>query len=410
LRRVTSSAKRRRSRLVVALTFPVTPPRGGGQVRVYNLYRELARRFEVDVISLGLPGTHSVELDLAPGLRELRIPKSPEHAALELELERAVGTVVTDVAMCRLYRHTPAFVDAIRCSARGATAVVASHPYSFWAIRDATDIPVWYEAQDVEVALKAEVLDGGEVARELLVDVEQVERRCCEEAQLVWSCSAEDRDELARRYMIAMNKMLVVPNGVALDELRFSSPTARAELKRRLRMDRPLAVFLASWHPPNIVGARMLVRLAERTPDVDFLIVGSVGDALGDRELPPNVHLTGSVSPEFKQAALAVADVALNPVTTGSGTNIKMLDYFGSGLPVISTPFGARGLGVRPDEHYLAAELGRFGAALAGLVDAPSEMVENLANAALAVVRKKLSWPVIAAELLDELQRRGLAG
>jgi hypothetical protein len=35
--------------------------------------------------------------------------------------------------------------------------------------------------------------------------------------------------------------------------------------------------------------------------------------------------------------------VALNPVTTGSGSNMKVLRYLTCGLPVLSTPFGMRG-------------------------------------------------------------------
>ncbi|MFN7173813.1 MAG: MlaD family protein, partial [Thermaurantiacus tibetensis] len=43
---------------------------------------------------------------------------------------------------------------------------------------------------------------------------------------------------------------------------------------------------------------------------------------------------------EEKLALLRGADVALNPISSGSGTNLKMLEYFAAGLPVLSTPHG----------------------------------------------------------------------
>src|SRR5581483_12236830 len=107
-----------------------------------------------------------------------------------------------------------------------------------------------------------------------------------------------------------------------------------------------LAALVASWHEPNIIAARALVRVAQRMPEIDVMILGSVGYALAG-QTPSNVQLTGTVSAEFKRAVLGVADVAVNLVSTGSGTNLKMLDYFAAGVPVISTAFGARGLGIR---------------------------------------------------------------
>ena len=79
----------------------------------------------------------------------------------------------------------------------------------------------------------------------------------------------------------------MVPNGVDVDEVAYVAPSVRREHQRRLRtLDGLLAVFIASWHGPNVVGARRLVEVAERVPDVTFLILGSVGLALASDPLP----------------------------------------------------------------------------------------------------------------------------
>ncbi len=396
-----------RPRLAVAATFPIHPPLGGGQVRAAQLYRGLSEVFDIELVTLVDAPARGGRTQVGPALWEHRVPKSATHAERERLLERDAGTVVTDIAMTELYRETPDYLAALDRATAGACAVVACHPYVFPAIREVTTIPVWYEAQDVEASLKRYVLGASREAQRLLARAEAVERACCEQAELVWACSEEDRNELIESYGVEPSRVLVVPNGVALDEVSYAPPPARLERKRRLRLeDRFLALFIASWHEPNLVAARELVQLAPHVPEIDVMIIGSVGLALTGWPLPANVQVTGTVCTEFKQTVLGIADAALNPVRTGSGTNLKMLEYFGSGTPVISTAFGARGLGVRAGEHYIEAEGRGFATTLRRLRALNFEGSEPMVAAARHHVEQTLSWQSIAAELLTCLRAR----
>src|SRR5262249_32171434 len=156
-----------------------------------------------------------------------------------------------------------------------------------------------------------------------------------------WACSDEDRSLFIASHELSPERVLIAPNGVSLEELMFVAPSTREENKRLLGMDDWLSVFMGSWHGPNVIAADRVVEAARAHPRLRFMIVGSVGRAL-NREVPANVDIAGTVSAEFRREVLGIADVALNPVTTGSGTNIKMLDYFAAGIPVLSTTFGAR--------------------------------------------------------------------
>ena len=400
--------RRSRPKLVVAATYPIHPARGGGQVRASQLYRGLAEVFDVTMVTLVGADEPPARLQLAPSLFERQIPKSAEHQARESELERAAGTVVTDIAMSELYSCTPGYLTALHDEAAGARAVVVCHPYTFPAVREVTDGAVWYEAQDVEASLKRHVLGASAEARRLLARTEAVERACCQYAESVWACSVEDREELVDRYVIDPDRVLVVPNGFARDEVRYVSPADRATLRHRLKLDdRCLGVFIASWHEPNLVGARELIHMAARMPDFDLVIVGSVGLAFAVELLPPNVQITGVVSLEFKQTILGVADVALNPVRTGSGTNLKMLDYFASGIPVISTAFGARGLGMTADEHYLECAPGGLPAMIRRLGTLDQRRRARMVEAARGYVEDALAWPMITKRLIADLRAPG---
>src|SRR3954454_337381 len=97
-----------RPKITVAVTFPVYPPRGGGQSRIFYLYREIARSFEVELVTLASVHDQAATLEIAPGLREIRVPKTPEHERRELRLSARMGHVpVTDVVIPRIVHLTP---------------------------------------------------------------------------------------------------------------------------------------------------------------------------------------------------------------------------------------------------------------------------------------------------------------
>ena len=61
-------------------------------------------------------------------------------------------------------------------------------------------------------------------------------------------------------------------------------------------------------------------------------------------KIPDTVGLRGVVDETTKNRIFSVVDFALNPMASGSGTNLKMFDYMAAGIPIISTEFGTRGI------------------------------------------------------------------
>jgi glycosyltransferase involved in cell wall biosynthesis len=88
----------------------------------------------------------------------------------------------------------------------------------------------------------------------------------------------------------------------------------------------------------------------------------------------------------------------------GSGTNIKMLEFMAAGLPIVSTPIGARGLDVAEDSVVLAEAAG-FARALAEIASAPAD-AEGRRQALRAVAERRFSWERISSDLGTLLKRR----
>ncbi len=392
---------RSRPKLTVAVPFPVHPPVGGGQQRAFALYRHVARDFDVELVTLAESDVEFSEREIAPGLREIRVPKTGRHQAEEARLSQEVGGVpVGDIGIDRFIRHTPEYGRHLARSAATAALVVVSHPYCLPPLRRALgDRPLVYEAQDVEYLLKQAVLGHrGEVGAGLVEAVRELEAEACRASRLIMCCSAHDRDELCRLYGVDAERVMIVPNGVDTEAIRFTPPAARERLKAELGVGgHPIALFVGSWHPPNLEAAEAVFEIAAAMPGTTFLLVGSQCIPLADRPRPANVGLMGVVDDETLAVLLAIADIALNPMRSGSGTNLKLATYLAAGVPVITTPIGARGYALADGDIASICSIEDFPARMTAVLG-DRVGAEEAARRGRQLVEQRHDWGAIAAE------------
>ena len=167
--------------------------------------------------------------------------------------------------------------------------------------------------------------------------------------------------------------MLDAPNGTDAGRIVYTSRAERRQLRARVGLDDgpPLVLFMGSGHWPNIDAAKRVFEFSAALPHVAFLVMGSVSYAFDPRLKPENVLFLGEVDDVARNLCLQACDVSLNPMERGSGTNLKLIEYLTAGIPVLSTPFGARGTDVIDGEHLLLAPPEGFARALSDLLADP---------------------------------------
>jgi glycosyltransferase involved in cell wall biosynthesis len=203
--------------------------------------------------------------------------------------------------------------------------------------------------------------------------------------------------KLIERARKTPGKKIVIPNGFDPSTIRYSSPTNRAILRARVGLPSvPVAVFVGSWHGPNLEAVEAIIEGARNASKAKFLIVGSAGEYFRGRELPPNVFALGVVSSEVLSTLLASCDFALNPIVTGSGSNLKLIDYFAAGIPTYSTRFGTRGTSAKAGKHYIEIGTDSIADCVKDFIGTSRDMRSIAANAALLAYRD-YSWPRIGA-------------
>ena len=400
-------SRRARPKVTVAVPFPVYPPLSGGQLRIFSLYRHLARAFDVELVTFTGRDAGSSDHEIAPGVREIRVPMSARHEAEEARLAASAGGIpLGDIALSRFIDRTTAYGYELAQSIETATLVVASHPYALPAIRPVLgDRPLVYDAHNVEYLLKKAVLAGaGPLGAELAESVRTLEAEACRASRMILCCSAQDRHDLCALYGIGGDRVLVVPNGVDAGAIPFTPPPERKRIRADVGLGgAPIALFLGSWHPPNHEAAKALFKIAEAIPWVRFLLAGSQCLPLADHPRPVNVGLLGVVDDEALALLLATADVALNPMLSGSGSNLKLATYLAAGVPVITTPVGARGYDLVDGEHAVISAVEDFPTRIARVLS-DAGLAERLATRGRHLVETRHDWAAIASDAVATLR------
>jgi glycosyltransferase involved in cell wall biosynthesis len=391
-------------KVAVVNTFSIYPATGGGQIRMLNIYSEMARRFSVRMVNLSHSASDQCTRTLAPGLQEIVVPMTPEHREFEARLGEELRASCVDIAAMLKPELTPEWLAEIKAACEWADIVIASHPYGYPAIRQVWQGPVVYEGHNVEADLKQAIFGH---AKDTLAKVHAVEAECAKQAPLVLCCSADDAARMQQLFDLPAMPT-VVPNGVAVRAYARTTDVQRAALRQRLGLgDQPVALFVGSLHGPNIDAAQALLSIAPHCPEVVFVVVGSVCDSQllrATTSISANVRLVGRVSDAELRVWLAVASVGVNPMVSGSGTNLKMLEFAAAGLPMLSTPFGGRGGVFTQQEHYIAAEISEFAEALQSMMQPQNKVITAArAESAYQAVLSGGDWRNIAGNLAGKI-------
>ncbi|GJE55555.1 glycosyltransferase [Methylobacterium thuringiense] len=387
-------AKSPRLNLLVLSFFPANvPPTSGGETRLFELYSALSHHHSVRLISSAWSDLPTTTVRHGTNFREIRVRKPAAVNQIFTELS-AFSNSGADVSGPMVYKagFTPNEMHQVYFDQyEGADVIIHDSPFtiSYDVMAGADLIPRIYNSYNCETQLYAQ-MHPDESAAPIRDLVREAELRLLACVDLVTTCSTEDMDLIACLTDRQIRKILV-PNGGNNHRTMRKEPTH----------GQPQAIFVGSSHQPNREAAHFVAtKLAPELPNVTFQITGN---CLPEGCYPSNVRRQGFVSDETKRELLRSCDIALNPMVAGGGSNLKFTDYLSYGIPVLSTRFGVRGLGLAPGFEYLEADRENFGAVLADALRDPSRLNE-IGRAGRLRFQQSLSWTSIATQFADEIK------
>jgi glycosyltransferase involved in cell wall biosynthesis len=376
-------------------------------MRLGGLYRALSETHDVTLLTSTDFGAPFAEIAHTPRFRELRFPKDAFWRAAYATLERrglagelsglAFALAVSDPA-CDLSR-------VARERAAHSDAVIHEFPYSEPIFADGCPVPEIYNSHNFEAALLGSIAQGPGLDAAVL-KLMRMEGNLARRAQRVLATSEIDAEKFRLFYGIDRARISLCPNGYDESELAHISAARHARIERPAK--RRVLLFIGSAHRPNVEAADWLLGIAPKLAAYDLILAGGLCEAIADRKLPDNVIRFGRFDASQKSGLLETADLYLNPVLLGSGTSLKAIEALAANLPMVSTPEGARGLGLIDGVHASIADRGQFVTSIEKLLH-DVDLRNRLALAGKAFVEATFSWRRIAAQLANDLKSQPAA-
>jgi glycosyltransferase involved in cell wall biosynthesis len=341
-------------RIAVFNTFDIAPGHGGGEIRLQNLYRRLSRTNDVRFLSYDINCTVPIRRSrLSPALDLITTAVSEADRSAFFGAWDQTGRYPHDVMCVSRYEFTPVFLAEVSAALAWAQVVVVTHPYLSGLI-----IPQCqshhlkiYEAHNNELRVKTEHFAGSRnpgLGDQFVADTRRCEALALESADIVLTVSDGDAESFVVDYDVRRTKLQVVPNGVSVAPFDSIPLAAKHGFRQAAGLaSRDVGVFLGSSYGPNVDSYRLIrMWLDEAKFTGSVLIVGRIVDAYSSSwpRVSFNEHWLGFVDDTVKRLVVSASDFALQIVTSGGGTNLKLFDYMAAGVPILANVFGARGV------------------------------------------------------------------
>lgn len=376
--------------------FPAfVPPSNGGQSRLFNFYKALSRKYNITLLTSTHIGVEEQIINHGINFVERRIPKDNYFVEYYTALEQsASGGDLSGPAIASSGFSPSLLHEAYLEEYDKADMIFHDFPFTvnYDLFIGVDNKPRIYNAHNCETILYQQ-LHPEKKSQPILDIVRSSEIRMLENADLVLYCNEGDLEEFRKMVPNAKFDGIYAPNGMMPISL---------QKKEILNDEREFhALFMGSGHPPNVQAAEFIVHvLAPALPDIVFDIIGS---CLPEGRYPTNVRRYGVIDDLKKAHLLANANIALNPMTAGSGSNVKVLEYFAYGLPVLSTSFGMRGIQAEVNKEYLEASLQQFVQVLQQKFN-KQEFLESIARAGQMLALRKYTWKAIASPIAERIE------
>ena len=387
-----------RPRVLIVSPYPIYPPDHGGGVRLFNLVKRLSNACDLSLlIFIRSDDDPAQRAALEPYCRRIDFhhwepssrpdfwgltPPNEQIFASQLATDRIREIVLSQSVDIVQLEYTE-----LGQYARGldnVRIIVTEH-----------DIARRQHQRRRKLGFHRRFPEGRNFGSSYLdwVRISRYELEVCHLADQIHVMSEDDGEYLASHLKDRGSRIRVIPNGV--DNAFYAPPDSAqpgddilfAGNYQNIPNVDALEYFLADIWP--------IVRL--RCPEVTLSVVGANPSPRVLRfDGLSGVTVVGPV--EDLRRVYHTHRMMVAPLRVGSGTRLKILEAFASGLPVVSTTLGSEGLDCQTGKHLLLADAHvPFADAVTRLLT-DDELCTTLSNNARRLTAEQFDWDLSAAK------------
>ena len=380
-------------KICVLIDYEVSSPMAGGEIRANRLFSNLANHYKVFLLCLNEKNLF-IKTKINENFIQISVPKSAEHLLEQNTINSKHWVSATDIINSYMCDKNLLLSQISHLCFDCSDIVILSQPFMANLIEEGNKKTIIYDSQNYEIELKKEILKNHPDYNFLLEKCKIIETKAIALSHIIISCSEEERkiySDISRKD----TKLFVVENGV--DVFLKSKNYDFSHVKNKFN-GHCTVVFIGSGHIPNVEGAQFIVNnLSHKLKNVYFLIIGSVCECFPPDSVSENVLLFGRLDEKVKAALIQLADIAINPIVSGSGSNLKLADYFSNQIPVITTTYGARGYQITNGKEAIICDLDSFEKEIVTMAD-DQTLQYGLKNNAHQYVLNHLDWRLLGSK------------
>lgn len=202
------------------------------------------------------------------------------------------------------------------------------------------NVPIYFDDHNIEYILMNRTANYNSLPLKLFLKreaklIKKEELKSFKKAKKIFVVSDTDKQQINNKYS---NKTIVVNNCYEI----LKNPILQ-DLQKNI-----VFVGNVSWKP-NLHGVKHFIRnifpkVLQKENDITLHIIGSNIPKQIKQITNPNIILHENASEIEKNKIIDESRICIVPVYFGSGTRIKILEYWSHYKPVISTTIGAEGL------------------------------------------------------------------
>ncbi len=383
-----------RKRITTINHFDILSVSHGGTHAILDFYYELSRWYDVNIVMLVNNDIYVDMFEYSNGVKIFPVYYN----------EKDSDKNQYDFIIDELPKNENV-VNRIKDISSDSEIIISEHVYT-WNLVKAVSAEKRriYRALNVEydyMRMIWKVCEGNSVLKRIF----SVEEDACKSADLVFTIGENDRIRMIDLYKLnefEQRKIITIGAGFSQDKEKLVWPSKRIGIQG---CDNS-AIYIASRTPATIEAVKTIIIVAKKEANVTFFVAGSVCSAFEQKELPRNVVLKGIISDDEKNNLLSKCDFAINPIEDGAGVNIKMLEYFSIGIPVITSAYGVRGIDAVNNKEVIISKKSDYGYNIEKFLELSSKKKDILAKNARKLFDEKYSWKSIALEAKMLLSQR----
>jgi glycosyltransferase involved in cell wall biosynthesis len=381
--------------------FPAfVPTSNGGESRLFNFYKSLSRHHHVTLLTSTHLNTDEEKIYHGSNFIERRIPKDSHFSMTWEELEPySSGGDLSAVSITVAGKFPTLLHNAYLEEYESADLIIHDFPFTidydlFFNVDDKVRI---YNAHNCETLLY-KALHPEPKSQPIWEIVKDAETKMLSGCDVVLYCNENDLKEFKHLVPNARYLPVFAPNGM--------SPQVK-KVHNKDKQNINSIVFIGSKHPPNVDAAMQIVdNIAPRLPQITFHIIG---ECLPKGKYPKNIIRHGFVNDTEKEALICQADLAINPMGKGSGSNIKVFDLLSYAIPVLSSEFGMRGISAVHRKNCLIAPTQEFTKTIQ-FWSTRYEQLQKIGENGRILAVNNYSWDVVSkniSEIIYTTKKKG---